>query len=140
MYQDLPEISLVVETRCKSQFTHYCTNEYVLERSTKVMLKNINTKEENKKMMKLLGVSEEKARDIFVLAKAFKAQNRVEQERLCKKYNLPQGRTYGCWRYANSFGDFLAKLFAKGEFIPLEEIGNYEKLGVFKKCPNKSKM
>lgn len=99
------------------------------------MLKNINTKEENRKIMKLLGVSEEKAKDIFALTKAFKTQNRAEQVRLCGKYNLPQGRTYGCWKYSNSFGDFLAKIFAKGGFIPLEEIGDNETLGVFKKCP-----
>lgn len=98
-------------------------------------MKNINTKEENRKVMKYLGISEEKAKELFALTKAFKSQNRTEQERLCSKYNLPQGRTYGCWRYANSFGEFLAKIFAKGEFIPLEEIGEYETLGVFKKCP-----
>lgn len=99
------------------------------------MLKNINSKKENRKIMKILGVSEETAKDIFVLTKAFKNQDRAKQVQLCSKYNLPQGRTYGCWRYANSFGDFLAKVFAKGGFIPLEEIGDNENLGVFKKCP-----
>lgn len=99
------------------------------------MLKNINTKEENRKIMRFLEISEEKAKDMFVLTKAFKKQNRAEQGRLCSKYNLPQGRTYGCWKHANSFGDFLAKVFAKGGFVPLEEIGNNKTLGVFKKCP-----
>lgn len=99
------------------------------------MLKNINTKEENRSIMRLLKVSEETAKNMFALTKAFKSQNRTEQERLCSKYNLPQGRTYGCWKHANSFGDFLAKVFGKGHFVVLDEIGDNETLGVFKKCP-----
>ena len=99
------------------------------------MLKNINTKKENKKIMRLLGVSEETGKDMFVLARAFKSQNRAEQERICSKLGLPQGRTYGCWKHSRSFGEFLAKTYGKGEFIPLWEINSQSILGVFKKSP-----
>lgn len=136
MYQDLPKINLVVETRCKSQFTHYCTNEYVLERSTKIMAKVIiNSKKENQKIMEHLNVSEEKGKILVDLCKAFKAKNKEEQERICSELELPQGRTYGCWKNSNSFGEFIAKVYGKGEFLPLWEINSQSILGVFKKSP-----
>lgn len=98
-------------------------------------MKKIISKEENRKVMRLLGVSEETGKDMFVLARAFKSKNRAEQERLCSKLGLPQGRTYGCWKNSNSFGEFLAKVYGKGEFIPLWEINSQSILGVFKKSP-----
>ena len=82
-------------------------------------MKKIISKEENRKVMKYLNISEEKAKELFTLTKAFAGQDKSAQERICAKYELPQGRTYGCWKYSNSFGDFLAKVYGKGEFIPL---------------------
>lgn len=98
-------------------------------------MKNIMSKEENRKVMKYLDISEEKAKELFALTKAFAVQDKATQERMCSKLGLPQGRTYGCWKYSHSFGEFLAKVYGKGEFIPLWEINSQSILGVFKKSP-----
>ena len=95
----------------------------------------LNSKKENLKVMRYLGISQEKGKELFALTKAFEHQNKAEQARICAKYELPQGRTYGCWKNSNSFGEFLAKVYGKGEFIPLWEINSQSILGVFKKSP-----
>lgn len=98
-------------------------------------MKKIISKEENRKVMRFLGISEEKGQVLVNLCKAFKKQNKEEQERICSELELPQGRTYGCWKNSNSFGEFLAKVYGKGEFVPLWEINSQSILGVFKKSP-----
>lgn len=95
----------------------------------------INSKKENVKMMKYLGISQEEGKELFNLTKAFENQNKAEQARICAKYELPQGRTYGCWKYSHSFGEFLAKVFGKGEFIELVRLNKLSTFGVFKKSP-----
>lgn len=95
----------------------------------------LNSKKENLKIMKYLGISKEDGKELFALTKAFKTQDKAAQERICQKYELPQGRTYGCWKYSNSFGEFLAKVYGKGHFVPLWEINENSVLGVFKKSP-----
>ena len=82
-------------------------------------MKNIMSKEENRKVMRYLDISEEQGKILVSLCKAFKEQNKTEQERICSELELPKGRTYGCWKNSNSFGEFLAKVYGKGEFVPL---------------------
>lgn len=95
----------------------------------------LNSKKENLKIMKYLGISKEDGKELFALTKAFKTQDKAAQERICQKYELPQGRTYGCWKYSHSFGEFLAKVFGKGEFLELVRINSVSTFGVFKKSP-----
>lgn len=95
----------------------------------------LNSRESNREIMRYLNISENTGKALFTLTKAFKSQNKAEQARICAKYNLSQGRTYGCWKHSKSFGEFLAKVFGKGEFIPLWEINSQSILGVFKKSP-----
>lgn len=98
-------------------------------------MKKIISKEENKKVMRYLDISEEKAKELYALCKAFKSQNKEEQVRICSELNLPQGRTFGCYKYSRSFGEFIAKVYGKGKFVPLWEINENSILGVFKKSP-----
>lgn len=98
-------------------------------------MKKIISKEENRKVMRFLEISEETAKNMFALAKAFKANDRPTQERICSKLGLPQGRTYGCWKYSHSFGEFLAKVYGKGEFLELVRINSVSTFGIFKKSP-----
>ena len=98
-------------------------------------MKNIMSKEENRKVMRYLDISEEKAKELFALTKAFAVQNKAEQARICAKYELPQGRTWACWKYSRSFGEFISKIYGKGHFVPLWEINETSVLGVFKKSP-----
>lgn len=95
----------------------------------------MNSKIENLKIMKYLGISKENGKELFALTKAFESQNKAEQARICAKYELPQGRTYGCWKYSHSFGEFLAKIFGKGEFVELIRINSVSTFGIFKKSP-----
>lgn len=98
-------------------------------------MKNIMSKEENRKIMRYLNISEEQGKVLVSLCKAFKEQKREEQERICSELGISCGRTYGCWKNSKSFGEFIAKIFGKGEFIPLWEINSQSILGVFKKSP-----
>ena len=95
----------------------------------------LNSKKENLKVMRYLGISQEEGKELFALTKAFKTQDKAVQERICQKYELPQGRTYGCWKYSHSFGEFLAKVFGKGEFLELVRINSVSTFGIFKKSP-----
>ena len=98
-------------------------------------MKNIMSKEENRRVMRYLDISEEKANILFNLCKAFKEKNKTEQERICYELDIPQGRTYGCWQHSRSFGEFLSKVYGKGKFVPLWEINENSVLGIFKKSP-----
>lgn len=98
-------------------------------------MKNIMSKEENRKIMRYLNISEEQGKVLVSLCKAFKEQKREEQERICSKLGISCGRTYGCWKNSKSFGEFIAKIYGKGHFVPLWEINENSVLGVFKKSP-----
>ena len=93
------------------------------------------SKEENRKIMRYLNISEEQGKVLVSLCKAFKEQKREEQERICSELGIPCGRTYGCWKNSKSFGEFIAKIYGKGHFAPLWEINENSVLGVFKKSP-----